>query len=74
MITLFRREIEALFDLPNMAKAVEEAYKAASAGRVKLPPAGHIASLVSDCHWRDERQHSVCCGFRIGELFHQIRS
>ena len=31
MITLFRREIEALFGLPNMVKVVEEAYKAASA-------------------------------------------
>ena len=46
MITLFRQEIEALIDLPNMAKAVEEACKAASAGKVKLPPVGHIASLI----------------------------
>ena len=52
MITLFRQEIEALINLPKMAKAVEEAYKAASAGKVKLPPVGHIAfpDLSADCH------------------------
>ena len=52
MITLFRQEIEALINLPKMAKAVEEAYKAASAGKVKLPPVGHIAfpDLLSLIH------------------------
>lgn len=43
MIILNRREIETLIDLPRMAVAVEEAYKLASAGKVKLPPVGHIA-------------------------------
>jgi len=52
MITLNRRQIESLIDLPKMAKAVEEAYKSASAGKVKLPPVGHIAfpELSADCH------------------------
>ena len=52
MITLNRQEIEALIDLPKMANAVEEAYKAASAGIVNLPPVGHITfpDLSADCH------------------------
>jgi len=35
-----------------MAKAVEEAYKSTSAGKVNLPPVGHITfpDLSADCH------------------------
>jgi len=51
MITLTRSEIEALIDLPAAATAIEQAYRAASAGAVTLPPVGHIAFPSSaDCH------------------------
>lgn len=52
MIILNHREIETLIDLPRMAVAVEKAYRLASAGKVKLPPVGHIAfpDLEADCH------------------------
>lgn len=52
MNILNRQEIEALIDLPKMTNAIEEAYKSASAGKVKLPPVGHITfpDLSADCH------------------------
>jgi len=52
MIILNRQEIESLIDFPKMARAVEEAYKLTSAGKVKLPPVGHITfpDLSADCH------------------------
>lgn len=51
MITLTRPEIEALIDLPAAAEAIEEAYRAASEGRVTLPPVGHITfAQDADCH------------------------
>lgn len=51
MITLTRPEIEALIDLPEAAEAIEEAYRAASDGRINLPPVGHITfPHQADCH------------------------
>ncbi len=52
MISLNRQEIEAVIDLPKMAMAVESAYRLASAGKVKLPPVGHITfpERFADCH------------------------
>lgn len=52
MIILNKRDIEALLDLPTMAKAIEEAYRAASLGHVNLPPVGHITfdDVSADCH------------------------
>lgn len=54
MINLSRQEIEALVDLPTMAMAmaIEDAYKAASNGKVNLPPVGHITfpEISADCH------------------------
>ncbi len=52
MIVLTRPQIEALLDLPKAACAVEHAYRAASMGRVTLPPVGHITfpPLHADCH------------------------
>ncbi len=46
------QQIEAAINLPMMAEAVEEAYRLASAGKVTLPPVGHIAfpALSADCH------------------------
>ena len=52
MISLSRKEIEALIDLRNIAPAIEDAYRAASVGEVNLPPVGHITfpDLNADCH------------------------
>lgn len=51
MISLTRPEIEALIDMPAAADAIEAAYRAASLGRVNLPPVGHIALPdEADCH------------------------
>ncbi len=52
MISLSRGEIEALIDLPQTAIAIEQAYRATSAGQVNLPPVGHItfAEAMADCH------------------------
>lgn len=51
MISLTRSEIEALIDMPAAASAIEAAYRAASLGRVNLPPVGHIAlPNGADCH------------------------
>lgn len=51
MIILTRPKIEALIDLPKAAEAIEDAYRAASKGRVTLPPVGHITfAQEADCH------------------------
>ena len=52
MISLSRAEIEALIDLPQTAIAIEQAYRAASSGKINLPPVGHITfdELTADCH------------------------
>lgn len=52
MISLSRQEIEALIDLPEAAIAIEQAYRATSAGQINLPPVGHITfdDLQADCH------------------------
>lgn len=43
MISLNRKEIEALIDFDCAAAAIEAAYRAISDGRVNLPPVGYIA-------------------------------
>ncbi len=51
MISLNRTEIEELIDLPGMASAIEDAYRATSRGDVNLPPVGHIMFADgADCH------------------------
>lgn len=51
MIILTRPEIEALIDFPAAAEAIEAAYRAASLGKVNLPPVGHISLPDdADCH------------------------
>lgn len=51
MISLTRSEIEALIDIPVAAAAIEAAYRAASLGKVNLPPVGHITLPEgADCH------------------------
>lgn len=51
MLSLTRPEIEALIDMPAAADAIEAAYRAASLGKVNLPPVGHIALPdEADCH------------------------
>lgn len=51
MISLTRSEIEALIDIPVAAAAIEAAYRAASLGKVNLPPVGHITLPDgADCH------------------------
>ena len=52
MISLSRTEIEALIDFDSIAPAIEEAYRASSAGNVTLPPVGHITfpDVGADCH------------------------
>ncbi|MCF2869484.1 hypothetical protein L0664_00270 [Octadecabacter sp. G9-8] len=52
MISLTRPEIEALIDLSAAATAIEDAYRAASSGRIRLPPVGHITfpDHDADCH------------------------
>ncbi len=52
MIVLDKAQIAARLDLARAAEAVEEAYRAASAGEVELPPVGHITfpGADADCH------------------------
>lgn len=52
MIVLTREQIEQLIDIPKSVLEIEEAYRATSAGRVNLPPVGHITfpELEADCH------------------------
>ena len=52
MITLTRRQIEALLDYDQAAELIEDAYRASSHGRVNLPPVGHIVfpDHDGDCH------------------------
>jgi len=52
MIILDRKQIEGLIDLQVAGPAIEAAYVAASAGKVRLPPVGHIAfpDREADCH------------------------
>lgn len=52
MLLLNRREIAALVDLDEAALAIDRAYRVASAGKVNLPPVGHIAfpEREADCH------------------------
>ena len=51
MISLTRKEIESLIDLPKTVQALESAYRASSQGNINLPPVGHIAFAEgADCH------------------------
>ncbi len=52
MISLGRDEIEGLIDMAAAADAIEDAYRAASLGRINLPPVGYIVfpELSADCH------------------------
>lgn len=52
MIVLDRAEIASRLDLRRAATAVEDAYRAASAGEIELPPVGHITfhEHQADCH------------------------
>ena len=52
MISLSRIEIEALIDLPQAARLIEDAYRATSLGQINLPPVGHITfpQQGADCH------------------------
>ena len=52
MITLDRPAIEELIDFAHATAAIEEAFRATSAGRVNLPPVGHIEfpAVGADCH------------------------
>lgn len=52
MISLTRRQIEALLDYDQAAGLIEDAYRASSLGRVNLPPVGHIVfpDHDGDCH------------------------
>lgn len=52
MLVFERSEIEAAIDLRAMATAIENAYIAASAGEIELPPVGHITfpTVDGDCH------------------------
>ena len=52
MIILNRSEIAELIDFNIAAQKITDAYIAASAGHVTLPPVGHITfpSLEADCH------------------------
>ena len=52
MISLSRKEIEALIDLPRAAAEVEKAYRLSSQGDANLPPVGHIVfpDFEADCH------------------------
>lgn len=51
-LALSRAEIEEAIDLQTMAMAIEDAYRASSAGEVELPPVGHITfpEVDGDCH------------------------
>lgn len=61
MISLSRKEIEQLIDLPSAAKAIERAYRSTSAGHVNLPPVGYIdfAKPFGECH--------IKCGHSRGD-------
>lgn len=52
MISLARQQIEALMDYDQAADLIEDAYRATSLGKVKLPPVGHIVfpEHDGDCH------------------------
>ncbi len=52
MIILARQQIEALMDYDLAAEQIEDAYRAASLGKVNLPPVGHIVLREhdGDCH------------------------
>ncbi len=52
MINLARQQIEALMDYDQAARLIEDAYRATSLGKVKLPPVGHIVfpDHDGDCH------------------------
>lgn len=52
LLSLMRSEIEALIDYDQAAKAVEDAYRALSLGRVNNPAVGHIVfpEEDGDCH------------------------
>ncbi len=52
MIFLARQQIESLMDYDRAADLIEEAYRASSLGKVKLPPVGHIVFREhdGDCH------------------------
>jgi len=52
MIVLDKATIAARIDLAAAATAVEDAYRAASAGDIELPPVGHITFPAhdGDCH------------------------
>ncbi|MGH1488141.1 MAG: ornithine cyclodeaminase family protein [Acidimicrobiales bacterium] len=52
MLVVGRREIEAVLDLGSIAPAIEQAFIAASAGEIELPPVGHITfpEVDGDCH------------------------
>lgn len=52
MISLTRRQIEALLEYDQAAALIEEAYRASSLGKVNLPPVGHIVfpEHDGDCH------------------------
>ncbi len=52
MISLTRRQIEALLEYDQAAALIEEAYRASSLGKVNLPPVGHIVfpDHDGDCH------------------------
>ncbi|MEM6702498.1 MAG: ornithine cyclodeaminase family protein [Acidobacteriota bacterium] len=61
MIQLDKAEILQLLDLEAAAEAVANAYRAASEGRVTLPPVGHITfpERGADCHIKFGHQHGA---------------
>jgi len=52
MLDLARAQIEAAIDLDRAVVALEEGFKAASAGRVQMPPVGYLGFPAhhGDCH------------------------
>lgn len=52
MLILNRSEIESRIDFSSAARAIEDAYRAVSEGRVNLPPVGYIKlpEHGGDCH------------------------
>lgn len=52
LLSLDRADIEGLVDFDLATQAIEEAFRATSAGQVNLPPVGHIEfpAVGADCH------------------------
>lgn len=59
MRVLSKDQIVALVDVERAATAIEDAYRAASAGEVTLPPVGHVVfpDQGADCHIKFGHRH-----------------